>query len=93
MPNLDDIKNKAADLVNQAGNLKDVAEDAAATVVGKAEELTGKDLDGNSIVGDGSNVKDKAQEAVNAAKDKAEGLKNAAESKIGKDLDGDGKIG
>ncbi|MBQ9690992.1 MAG: hypothetical protein IJV62_02660 [Eggerthellaceae bacterium] len=100
MPNIDELKNKAEEIKSKAETaLEEVekrVEATAGAAVTKAENLAGKDLNNDGVVGDGSGAEtlaEKAQKAAEIAKDKAQGIKNAAEAKLGKDLDGDGKIG
>ena len=65
----------------------------------KVEELTGRDLDGDGVVGapepkEGEEAApDILGEATKAAADIATGAKNKVETLLNKDLDGDGKIG
>ena len=91
----DDIKNKAAELADQAG---DVAED----LIGKAKEAapgvveTAQDMAAKVAEG-AEGLLNKAKEAAPGVIETAQGMasdaKDFIETTIGTDLDGDGKVG
>ena len=81
--------------LKEAGaDLKDGAKAAMGKLTDTAEMITGKDLNGDGVVGDVEfDFKAAAEKAGGSAKDAAGVAVAAAEKLAGKDLDGDGAVG